>query len=142
MINKIQESLQQAGEALKDQITGLSDTAKEKTYAVIDDRLKILPPLQEYGLVITSFGLELSLNPSLEVELKGKVSDFTDEKIEEILQENKNNRELSSVISAIKATLGFYKKAGDLPAKPLFVKLNIGVPPRVQVFLGAPKIFD
>lgn len=127
---------------MKDQLTGLSESAKEKTYAVIEDWMKIFPDLQEYGLVITSFGMELSLNPALEVELKGKVSDFTDEKIEKILEENKGNRSLTSVISTIKTTLGLYKKAGDLPAKPLFVKLNIGVPPRVQVFLGAPKIFN
>lgn len=142
MINKLEENLRQAADALKGQLNGLSDTAKEKTNAVIEDWLKVFPKLREAGLEITSFGMELSLSPALEVELKGKRSDFTDEKIEKILADNAGDRTFASVVNTVKSVNGFYAKAGDLPSKPLLVKLNIGLPPRVQVFIGAPKIFN
>ncbi len=141
MINKLFEGLQQAGEVLKEQAGNISGMTKEKTYEIIEDWLKIFPQLQEAGLEVTSFGLSIALSPSLEVEMLGKHDDFTDEKIKEILENNEDSRAMSSVMSAIKTTYNLYRKAEVPMQEPLLVRLNIKIPPEVNVFIGTPQIF-
>ena len=141
MINKLFEGLQQAGEVIKEQAENIGGMTKEKTYEIIEDWLKIFPLLQESGLEVTSFGLSIALSPSLEVEMRGNHSDFTDERIKEILEENKDSRALSSVMSAIKTTYNLYQKANLPMREPLLVRMSIKITPEVNVFIGTPQIF-
>ena len=86
MLEKIRESIQQAGDLLREQAANVGETAKEKAYQLIENWVNALPKMEELGLEVTSFSIGVSINPTLEVELKGTHEDFSLSRIEYILE--------------------------------------------------------
>jgi hypothetical protein len=140
MIDKIKKTLQDAGDVLKEQASNLGENAREKSYQLIEDWLQVFPKLEIYGLEITSFSLGVAISPSLEVELKGSHKDFTKERIQKILNENKNNPMMGSVMNTIKTTYSLHRRIYATLKDPLIVKVKIRISPEIKVFLGEPII--
>lgn len=140
MIDKIKKTIQEAGDVIKEQASNLSEGAKEKSYQVIEDWLQVFPKLEIYGLEITSFSLGVAISPSLEVELKGDHKDFTKERIQKIINENKNNPALNSVMNTIRTTYGLHRRIYATMNDPLIVKIKIRISPEIKVFIGEPII--
>lgn len=140
MIDKLKETLFQASELVREQANTFSDTAKERSYQIIEDWLEIFPRLEEYGLKITSFGVSIAISPSLEVELKGEHSDFSLERIKEILEINKGNTALTSVFTAIKTTYNLHQRTKTELRDPLILKIKVKLTPEINVYLGEPII--
>lgn len=140
MIDKIKQALQEAGDLLKEQAGAFGEGAKEKSYQLIEEWLKVFPKLEMYGLEITSFALSVALSPSLEVELAGKHEKFTKQRLQQIIDENKGNTTLLSVFNTIKTTYGFHRRIYATLREPLIVKIRIKIPPEIKVFIGEPII--
>ena len=140
MIDKIVKTIQDAGESIREQAGNLGTGAKEKTYQLIDDWLKVFPQLEMYGLKVESFALGVALSPSLEVDLKGSHKDFTLERLDEILAKPDSNGALRTVISTIKTTYGLHRRIYADLREPLIVKVRIKLSPEVKVFIGEPLI--
>lgn len=163
MINKLKQTLAEAGDNLKEQAAQLSDSVKEqatqltdsvkeqanlmtsavkeKAYGLIEDWLEIFPQLESYGLKITSFGLKMGINPMLEVELQGNSNAFTSDKVAKMLEDNKNNNALSTIFKAIKTAFDWHAKTGsDRHFKSIFLKISVSITPEVMVYLGEPKL--
>ncbi len=141
MIDKFKKSFQQAGDFIKDQANTISDSAKEKTYQVIDDWMEVFPELETYGWETTSFGLNLALSPSLEVELRGNRADFTLEKVNLILEKTSNQRILNSIFKSVQTTLQMHKKIKSNQYEYIFLLINVKIPPEVKVVLGERKLY-
>lgn len=140
MIDKIVKTIQDAGESIREQAGNLGTGAKEKTYQLIDDWLKVFPQLEIYGLKVESFALGVALSPSLEVDLKWSHKDFTLERLDEILAKPDSNGALRTVISTIKTTYGLHRRIYADLREPLIVKVRIKLSPEVKVFIGEPLI--
>lgn len=141
MLDKIKKTITDAGEAIKEQATTVSDSLKEKTYALIEDWVTIFPTLESHGLKIMSFGLCVGLNPTLDVELRGKPSAFTTESLELLIEENKGNQPLTTVFRAIKTTYEWHKKTGAKGSfNSILLKLSVKITPEVKVYLGTPLL--
>ena len=140
MIDKIVKTIQDAGESIREQAGNLGTGAKEKTYQLIDDWLKVFPQLEIYGLKVESFAMGVALSPSLEVDLKGSHKDFTLERLDEILAKPDSNGALRTVISTIKTTYGLHRRIYADLREPLIVKVRIKLSPEVKVFIGEPLI--
>ena len=140
MIDKIVKTLQEAGDSLREQAGHLGTGAKEKTYNLIDDWLKIFPKLEIYGLKVESFALGVAISPSLEVDLRGSHEDFTMERIDEILAQPDSNGALRTVMSTIKTTYNLHRRIYADLQEPLIVKIRVRISPEVKVFLGEPLI--
>ncbi len=140
MIDKIMKTLQDAGDSLREQAGTLGSGAKEKTYKLIDDWLKIFPQLEIYGLKVESFALGVALSPSLEVDLKGSHKDFSMERLDEILDKPDSNGAMRTVISTIKTTYSLHRRIYADLQEPLIVKVRIRISPEVKVFIGEPLI--
>ena len=139
MIDKIKKTLQDAGDIIKEQAASLGEGAKERSNQLIEDWLKIFPKLEIYGLEITSFALSVTLSPALEVELIGKHEDFTQERLQTIISENKNAA-LLSVFNTIKTTYNLHRRTYALVKDPLIVKIKIRISPEIKVYIGQPLI--
>ena len=59
MKQHIQKALSQVTATLKETITDLSDSAKEKTISMIESWLEVFPILESMVLQITNFGVNL-----------------------------------------------------------------------------------
>lgn len=134
------QTVRDATEALKDEATQLGEDAKEKTYRLIDEWLQIFPKLQHYGLHVNSFALQVALSPALEVELVGHHTDFSMDRIDEILKQSKGNTALTSVFTAIKTTYALQSRTRLSPIEPLILRLRIKITPEIKVYLGKPII--
>lgn len=140
MLDKIQKALYEATEVIKNQAGAIGEGAKEKTYKLIEEWLKVFPKLELYGLEITSFSLGVALSPSLDVELIGKHENFSPEKIQKILAENKGNTAMFSVFNTMKMTYNLYRKTYGIMNDPLIVKIKIRISPEIKIYIGQPLI--
>lgn len=140
MIDKIKKALQDATDVIKEQTNNLSEGAKEKTYQLIDEWLQIFPKLEIYGLEITSFGLNVAISPALEVELVGDHKKFSQERLQQILQENKDSAALTSVFTTIKTAYTLHRKTYASLRDPLIVKVRVKITPEINVIIGEPLI--
>lgn len=139
MIDKIIKTIQDTGQSLIEQTSHLGSGAKEKTYGVIEDWLKVFPQLEAYGLKVESFSMGIALSPSLQVDLKGKHEDFTEEKLRVMLDES-DDRALRTVISTINTTYNLHQKVTSNLEDPLIVQVRVSISPEVRVFIGEPLI--
>ncbi len=141
MIDKLKQSIAQAGEIIRDQATALGDSAKEKAYNLIEEWVTILPRLENANLEITSFGTSISLSPGLQVELKGSHKDFSEDRLKELIAEHSDSTPLKLVFNTIKTTYNLHDKSGSSIEEPLIVKIKVGLSPEISVFIGQPLIF-
>lgn len=137
MLDQIWQSVQQAAQGLA---TAVGDGTKEKTNQIIDDWLKIFPQLEIYGLEITSFSLGLAISPSLEVELLGKHEDWSMERLDKLIQENRGISALTMVLTTIRSAYKLHAKSLATLHPPLVVKISIRLSPEVRVVLGQPVL--
>ena len=138
---KAKETTTQLTVAVKEKANSVSDAIKDKTMGLIDDWLKIFPNLEKHGLIITSFGISMSISPVLEVELRGEAEDYSVEKLDEILEEVKGNNALTTVFKTVRMTYEWHKKTGgDCYFDKIYLKLTVGISPQVMVYLGEPKL--
>ena len=127
--------------AVKEKAHNVTEAIKDKTFGLVEDWLKIFPNLENYGLIITSFGISMSISPVLEVELRGEAEDYSIEKLDEILEEIKGNNALTTVFKTIKLTYEWHRKTGgDCYFDKIYIKLTVGISPQVMVYLGEPKL--
>jgi len=140
MLDKIKKTLQEASDTMREQASQIGDSAREKSYKIIEEWLESIPKLEATGFEVTSFALEVALSPSVEIELKGKNEDFPPQRIEQILAHHKGNTVVQSVFSTLKMTYRLHRKVNAPIQDPLIIKIRIKLAPEIQIFIGEPII--
>lgn len=140
MKDEIQKAISQLSATVKETLTDLGDSAKEKAGAIIESWLDVFPELEKMGLQINSFGVTLAISPSLEVELSGPAGLFDQGKLDEYRQQYEKSMQISMVLRAIKTTKKMYHKLGKKETDEIYLKIKVKVPPEVGVFFGRPAI--
>ena len=132
---------------VKDGINSAWDTLVEKANFIkkgsnkmIDSWLDVLPRIASYGFEIKSLAMNYSINPSMEVELLGVYEDFSIERINEIMKENKNRPAVISVFQALKTTISLQKRLNETPKEEIIIEVRVSISPEIKVFLGVPLI--
>lgn len=141
MFEKIKQTINTAGETIKEQATAMGEAAKEKGFQIIESWISTLPKLEAYGFKTTYFSLAVSINPTLQVEMQSEVAAFPMGRVEAILAENKGgNSPVNLVFTAMKTTLLLHEKARIEPINPLTVRIAVRFSPEIRVSLGNPII--
>lgn len=140
MLKNIFNTLQDAGVLVMDKASELNDAAKEKIMSTIDEWVEILPKIQALGFEMTSFGVAMSISPVLMAELKGNTSDFTTDRIAQLLEENKDVKTVKFFLNVIKTTLALHQKTKAPTKEVLIVKIEVKLSPEIKVFLGKPEL--
>ncbi|MDX1479920.1 MAG: hypothetical protein R3301_19560 [Saprospiraceae bacterium] len=140
MKDKLQKTLTGMAAAVKDSVSDLTDSAKEKSMALIEDWLQVFPELEALGLEITSFGISLAISPALEVELHGPTEAFTTEELDQHIATYADQKYVLLVLKTIRRTQNLYLRFRETPQEELFVKIKVKVPPEVRVYFGRPMI--
>ncbi len=137
MIEKIWQALHDATGMLKDSASSIGQGAREKTQEVIEEWLKVFPKLEAYGFQVTHFSLSVSINPSLEAELRAPHEAFPPERIDQYLVDTHASTALQLVFTTVKSAYGLYRKA-NLPLRgELIVRLRIRISPEIRVIIGS-----
>ncbi|MBL7815531.1 MAG: hypothetical protein JNL70_10985 [Saprospiraceae bacterium] len=138
---KAKETTHQFATAIRETANNVTDSIRDKTMSLVDDWLKIFPNLEHYGLIITSFGISMSISPVLEVELMGEAEDFSVEKLDLILEDVQGNNALTTVFKTVRMTYDWHRKTGgECYFDKIYLKLTVGISPQVMVYLGEPKL--
>lgn len=140
MFDKFKQTITQAGDVLKEQAAHLGEAAKEKGTAIIDTWISVLPKLEAYGFRTSYFALSVSINPTLEVELKSTAGAFPMGRIQAILEENKDSTPVNLVFNSLKSTLLLHQRARLDVIDPLTVKIKVRLSPEIKVAFGSPTM--
>ena len=140
MKQELQKAFSQITSTLRETMTDLSDSAKEKTISIIESWLDVFPELESMGLEITSFGVTLALSPSLEVELSGPAGLFDQGRLESYREKYANSIHVNTVLRTIHTSKQLYHKLGKKNTDEIFLKIKVKIPPEVGVFFGRPAI--
>lgn len=140
MIDKLKKALHDASETIKEQTSSISEGAKERTFKLIEEWLQIFPKLEIYGLTMSSFSLSVGLSPALDAELIGQHDKFKEERLQQIIDDNKGSTALVSVFSTIKTAYYFHQKTYAAKQDPLIVKISIRLSPEIKVIIGQPIV--
>ncbi len=134
------ESVQNAGNVLKEKTAGMSQAALEHTVSAIEKWLEEFPKIEAYGLQVTNFAFVMGLSPALEVELSGSHVSFPPEKLAEILAAHKSGSLTGMVFGAIKTAYRLHAKIAQTLEEPLIVKIRLSLSPEISVFVGKPFV--
>jgi len=126
MIDKVKKTFQQAGDLIKEQASNLGEGAKEKSYQLFEQWAQVFPKLDALGLKMECFSITVTLNPAMEVHLKGLTADFTPDKLAEMMEVSKDSTLVTSVLKAIKTTYDLHQKT---EAESPEIKVYLGKPP-------------
>jgi hypothetical protein len=140
MLKNIIKTLQDTGDLVKEKAGELNESAKEKIMSGIEDWIEILPKIKALGFETTAFGISMSISPCLNVELKGKTADFTEEKIKEYLEMFKTDKTLKLFLSVLKTTIVLHKKSKAELKEDIFVRIDVKLSPEIKVYIGQPCI--
>ncbi len=140
MLKNIIKTLQDTGDLVKEKAGELNENAKEKIMSGIEDWIEILPKIKALGFETTAFGISMSISPCLNVELKGKTADFTEEKIKEYLEMFKTDKTLKLFLNVLKTTIVLHKKSKAELKEDLFVRIDVKLSPEIKVYIGQPCI--
>ncbi len=138
MFDKIKQTINSAGESIKEQASSISEAAKEKWMGMINAWISTLPKLEAYGFRTSYFSVSMSLNPTLEIELQSEVDSFSLGRIDAILAENPASTPVNIVFTAIKNAMKMYQSARIGPHSQLIVKIYVRLSPEVKVSFGKP----
>lgn len=140
MFKSLFNTLQEAGVLVMDKAGEINDAAKEKIMSTIDEWVAILPKIQALGLEMTSFGVSMSISPVLMAELRGKTSDFTPDRLTELLKEYKDVKTIKFLLNVIKTTLALHQKTKAPLNEVLIIKLEVKLSPEIKVYIGKPEL--
>lgn len=139
-LNALFESAKSASTTLRDKAAEVGQGALDSTIQAIEKWLEEFPRIESYGLRVSSFSFIMRLSPSLEVELKGKHADFSLERLNEIVAENKSTTLTGMVFTAIRTAYRLYGKIASNPKDPLIVKIRLSLSPEISVFIGDLRV--
>lgn len=140
MLKSIIKTLQDTGDLVKEKAGELNESAKEKIMSGIEDWIEILPKIKSLGFETTAFGISMSISPCLNVELKGKTADFTEEKIREYMEMFKKEKSLKLFLNVLKTTIVLHKKSKAELKENIFVRIDVKLSPEIKVYIGQPTI--
>ncbi len=140
MIDKVKRAFQEASDFLRDQAQSLKEGTRDKSFQIIEDWLQVFPKLEIYGLEMTSFAMSFALSPGLEVELKGKHEDFTQERLKTLIAENARHPATLSVLTTIRTAYNLHRRTYANLNDPLIVKVKVRISPEIKVYIGQPLI--
>lgn len=139
-LNTILESAKAKGSALKEKAAAGGQEAMAKMIGAMDKWLVEFPHIESYGLEVKNFMLNMSLSPSIEMELVGTCAAFPPTRLTEIMQENKPSSLTYMIMKAIHTTYQLHDKVTQYIEDPLIIKIRISLSPEISVFLGQPRI--
>ncbi len=140
MFEKIKQTIITAGECIKEQATSPGEAAKEKWMGIIDTWISTLPKLEAYGFKTNYFGISMSLNPTLEIEMQSLSDAFPIGRVEAILAENPGGSPVNIVFNAVKSAIKLHENARIGRLDPMTVRILVRLSPEVKVSFGVQKL--
>lgn len=132
VLNKLTENLKDKIGGASGFLNDLKDGSKEKLLNYVNGLSDILPIIAETGYRLESFDIEISLPPGVNLQFK-KVQDVSKEKIDSILEANKDKEMLKMIVNSLVAADEFHKKIKVGNYTFTDIGVDVSIPPHVHI---------
>lgn len=135
-IKNITESIKGKVSDAKESLGGLKDSAKQKLLDTVNNLNSILPLIAETGYILKEMYVEISIPPGVTLAFH-KVKEISKEKIEQILEENKDKEMLKMIVNTLVSADALHNKISLGKMKYTGLNLELGLPPKVVIKFAA-----
>jgi hypothetical protein len=139
-LNSLFETAKNAGSFIREKAAAAGQATMEGIMGSIEKWLEEFPKIEGYGLQIRNFGFTVAISPCLEVEMIGSRQDFPDERLNEIIAENRSTSLAGMVFSTVRTTYRLHGKVAQVPDDMLIVKIRLSISPEISVYIGRPRV--
>jgi hypothetical protein len=131
-ISKIKQNLKDKVSDASGYLSDLKEEGKEKFINYVNNLSDIIPIIAETGYQMKGIDMEVAIPPGINMHFE-KVRNISKEKIDEILEANKEKELLRSIVKALVAADELHNKLkmGDLLLTDISV--NLSLPPKVTI---------
>jgi len=132
MLTKIKEDLKDKVSGVTEYIGDLKEEGKEKSVNYINGLTEIVPIIATTGYTLKGVDIEVAIPPGLNLHFE-KSENISKEKIDEIIEANKDKEMLQTIVKTLVMADEFHNKLkmGSL----LFstISVNLSIPPKVTI---------
>jgi hypothetical protein len=138
-ITKLKDNLKEKVSGASEYLDDLKEEGKEKIINYVNGLTDIIPIIAETGYRLKGIDMEVSIPPGVDMHFE-KFKTISKEKIDEILEANKDKDLLRSIVKALVTADEFHKKLkmGDLLLTDISV--NLSLPPKITIKFLKKKI--
>ncbi len=115
-----------------DTAAGAKDAALEKISQSLDEFNKAIPAIKALGFAVTDLKVGMGAIPEVSAKLTGSVDSIEEEKIEELIGSNQENKFLVTVLKGLQTASNVQHKLGDLGFKGVEAEVKLA-PPGIKV---------
>lgn len=121
--------------AVNESLNGVKEGGKEKFLDYINSLSDIIPVIASVGYRLTGVDIVVTLPPGVSMQFV-KQEIIPKEKIDEIIETNKSNELLISIIKALVMADGFHNKIKMGNLQLIALTVNLTLPPKVTIKFG------
>jgi DNA replicative helicase MCM subunit Mcm2 (Cdc46/Mcm family) len=131
-LKKISENIKDKVVDASNIISDFKDESKEKIIGVVNNVGDLLPIIAETGYSLKQVEVEISIPPGIVLHFE-KTKNISPEKIEEILEENKDKDLLKIIVKSLVSADELHKKIklGNMVFRDIVI--GLGIPPKVNI---------
>ncbi len=131
-LNKFTESLKDKVAGATEFINDVKDESKQKLVSYVNGLGEILPIIAETGYRLNAIDIEVSIPPGVNLQFE-KVQDVSKEKIDSILEQNKDKTLLKGIVTSLVAADEFHKKVQLGNYAFTEITIDLSIPPKVHI---------
>lgn len=131
-LDKLTGNLKEKVTGAKEFLSDLKDETKEKLLKSINGLGDILPIVAQTGYRLDAFDIEISIPPGINLQFE-KVQDVSKEKIDSILEQNKEKELLKVIVNSLVAADEFHKKVKLGNYVFTHISIDLSIPPTVHI---------
>lgn len=132
VLDKLTDSLKGKVAGATDFLGDLKEGSKEKLLNYVNGLGDILPIIAETGYRLKSVDIEVSIPPGVNLQFE-KVQDVSKEKIDGILEQNKDKDLLKLIVNSLMAADEFHKKVKLGNYAFTEITIDLSLPPKVHI---------
>ena len=111
----------------------LTGAAADGVSGYLNEFNQALPTIQALGFTVQNFSVGMGFLPEVTASLVASVDDMDVDKLNELVEANKDRRVLVALLKALQAAYNIKKQVPDMPFEGLQVDMKLGLPPHIGV---------
>ena len=131
-VTKLKDNLKETISGASGFLGDLKEEGKEKFINYVNGLSDIIPIIAETGYRMKGIDMEVSIPPGVDMHFE-KFKNIPQEKIDKILEANKDKDLLRSIVKALVAADALHKKLKIGSLQLTDISVNLGIPPKVTV---------
>ena len=141
LIRRVNNQIVTAFEKLYEQVFVVGRLTRDKIEGLIYSWVNVFPELESHHLRVSSYGVNVGMTPSLDVELIGDPAIINEQSLPGIISDLGGNRPAVTVFRAIQKSIQWHRKMSiQTPYDRIYVKLLVSATPEIKVYLGTPVL--